>query len=59
LRALATRFGGHAALYRAPVKLPDGAFQPLSPAMLSVHKRLKAAFDPYGIFNRGRLYPDL
>lgn len=59
LRGLAARFGGHASLYRAPVKPPEGPFQPLSPALLSVHKRLKAAFDPYGIFNRGRLYPGL
>jgi glycolate dehydrogenase FAD-binding subunit len=59
LRALATRFGGHATLYRGPAKPPDGPFQPLAPALLSVHKRLKAAFDPSGIFNRGRLHPDL
>ena len=59
LRTLATRFGGHASLYRAPIPPPEGPFQPLSPAMLSVHRRLKAAFDPHGIFNRGRLYPDL
>jgi len=59
LRALAARSGGHATLYRAPVKPPEGPFQPLAPAMLSVQKRLKAAFDPQGIFNRGRLYPDL
>ncbi len=58
LRALAARLGGHASLYRAPAKTPSGPFQPLSSAMLSVHKRLKAAFDPHGIFNRGRLYPD-
>ncbi len=59
LRELAGRFGGHAALYRASVKPPEGPFQPLAPAMLAVHKRLKAAFDPHRIFNRGRLYPDL
>ncbi len=59
LRELAARLGGHATLYRAPVKPPEGPFQPLSPGMLAVHKRLKTAFDPHGIFNRGRLYPDL
>jgi glycolate oxidase FAD binding subunit len=59
LRTLAARSGGHATLYRAPVKPPAGPFQPLSAAMLSVHKRLKTAFDPHGIFNRSRLYPDL
>ncbi|MBW4050609.1 MAG: glycolate oxidase subunit GlcE [Proteobacteria bacterium] len=58
LRTLAGRLGGHATLYRAPSKPPSGPFQPLSSAMLSVHKRLKAVFDPHGIFNRGRLYPD-
>lgn len=59
LRALAMRFGGHATLYRAPVKPREGAFHPLSPAMLSIHRRLKSAFDPAGIFNRGRLQSDL
>lgn len=59
LRTLAARFGGHATLYRAEVKPSGGMFQPLSPAMLSVHRRLKSAFDPHGIFNPGRLYPGL
>lgn len=59
LRGLAARSGGHATLYRTPVRAPEGPFQPLSPAMLTIHKRLKAAFDPAGIFNRGRLHPDL
>ncbi|HVS75481.1 MAG TPA: glycolate oxidase subunit GlcE [Steroidobacteraceae bacterium] len=59
LRALAASLGGHATLYRARVKPSAGPFQPLPQAMLAIHKRLKAAFDPHGIFNRGRLYPDL
>lgn len=59
VRALARRLGGHATLYRGPSKPPSGPFQPLSSAMLSVHQRLKTVFDPHGIFNRGRLYPDL
>jgi len=59
LRALVARYGGHATLYRAPVKPAASPFQPLTPAMLSLHQRLKAAFDPHGIFNHGRLYPDL
>jgi len=59
LRALATRLGGHATLYRTPVRPPEGPFQPLSAAMLTVHRRLKAVFDPAGILNRGRLHPDL
>jgi glycolate oxidase FAD binding subunit len=59
LRALATRLGGHAMLYRAPAKPPEGPFHPLSAALLALHQRLKGAFDPHRIFNRGRLHPDL
>jgi glycolate oxidase FAD binding subunit len=59
LRALARRLGGHATLYRAAEKPPSGPFQPLSSAMLALHKRLKAVFDPHGILNRGRLHPQL
>lgn len=59
LRALVGRLGGHALRYRAPVKTAEGAFTPLAPVLLSLHRRLKAALDPHGIFNPGRLYPDL
>lgn len=34
-------------------------FQALSPALMAIHQRIKASFDPKGIFNPGRLYPDL
>jgi glycolate oxidase FAD binding subunit len=59
LRELAARLCGHAMRYRAPLKTRAGAFQPLPPAMLSLHRRLKAAFDPHRVFNRGRLHPEL
>jgi glycolate oxidase FAD binding subunit len=59
LQALAARLGGHALLYRGPRQPPQGCFQPLPPAMLALHQRLKAVFDPYRICNRGRLHPDL
>jgi glycolate oxidase FAD binding subunit len=59
LRNLVRGFGGHVTLYRASAKPHESPFHPLSAGMLSVHKRLKTAFDPHGIFNRGRLYPDL
>lgn len=61
IRGAAARAGGHATLYRAPESLRcrEGAFSPLSPALLALHRRLKQAFDPAGIFNPGRLYAEL
>ena len=55
VRAEAARAGGHATLFRGGDK-SAGVFQPLEPAMLKVHRRLKAAFDPAGILNPGRMY---
>jgi glycolate oxidase FAD binding subunit len=62
LRALLKPLGGHATVWRnqaAPVGAEASAFTPLAPAIMAIHRRLKAEFDPAGIFNRGRLYPDL
>jgi glycolate oxidase FAD binding subunit len=58
VRGAAQRAGGHATLFRAADK-PEGAFAPLAPAALRLHRELKSAFDPAGIFNPGRLYPEL
>lgn len=60
VRGAAARIGGHAVLYRAPESLRclEGAFAPLSPALLALHRRLKKAFDPKGILNPGRLYAE-
>lgn len=58
LRETATRVGGHATLFRGGDKT-DGVFAPLSPALMEVHRRLKQSFDPYGVFNPGRLYPEI
>ncbi|MGE5525302.1 MAG: glycolate oxidase subunit GlcE [Rhodospirillaceae bacterium] len=57
VREAAARSGGHATLFRNGDK-SVGVFQPLTPALLGLHRRLKHALDPAGIFNRGRLYPD-
>lgn len=53
IRQLAARAGGHAQPWH------PGDFQPLAPALLAVHRRLKQAFDPHNIFNRGRLHPKI
>ncbi len=57
LREAAARNGGHATLFRGEAPA-DGVFAPLAPALMSVHRNLKQRFDPRGILNRGRLYPD-
>jgi glycolate oxidase FAD binding subunit len=60
IRLLARQVGGHATLFRADDKLKReaGVFMPLDPVLARIHKNLKATFDPQGIFNRGRMYPD-
>jgi glycolate oxidase FAD binding subunit len=60
IREVAASLGGHAVLYRAPEseRCLEGAFAPLSPALLALHRRLKKAFDPRGILNPGRLYAE-
>jgi glycolate oxidase FAD binding subunit len=57
-REAATRVGGHAVLFRGADKA-TGVFQPLPAALMQIHRRLKAAFDPRGVLNPGRLYPNL
>jgi len=57
VRAAAARAGGHATLFRGGNRR-NGVFAPLAPGLLKLHRGLKAAFDPAGVFNRGRMYPD-
>lgn len=47
--------GGHATLFRG-ARPGDEVFQPLVSAMLALHQRLKAALDPAGVLNPGRMY---
>ena len=58
VRAEADRAGGHATLFRGGDR-SVGAFHPLQPAVMKIHRRLKDAFDPAGILNPGRMYDDL
>jgi len=61
LRRSAAEVGGSATLFRAPDGSDTGAtlrFDPLKPPLDRIHQRLKAEFDPAGIFNPGRLYPE-
>jgi glycolate oxidase FAD binding subunit len=59
IRAAAKAVGGHATLYRNHGDVRDRAFQPLEPGILKLHQRIKAALDPQGIFNPGRMYAEL
>ena len=56
--ALARKVGGHATLFRGGDRSAD-IFSPLPDAQMLLHKRLKEAFDPKGIFNPGRMYRGL
>lgn len=71
VREAAKNAGGHASLFRSPPlplaeegpnrtlkAIDSGVFAPLAPAMLTLHRNLKQRFDPRGIFNRGRMYPE-
>ena len=57
IRDAARRLKGHATLFRGADKAA-GCFAPLAPALERLHRQLKAAFDPAGIFNPGRMYPE-
>lgn len=57
IRAAAAAAGGHATLFRGGDR-HAGVFSALSAPLARIHRNLKQAFDPAGIFNRGRLYKD-
>jgi len=54
IRTRAQGLGGHATRFRGE---QHDVFAPLAPPLAEIHKRLKAEFDPDGLFNRGRMYP--
>lgn len=58
IRAAVHQFGGHATLVRAPaeIRATTDVFQPQAEALHRLTLGLKAAFDPKGIFNPGRMW---
>ena len=57
LRSAATAAGGHATCFRGGDR--ERPFHPLAEGIGLLHARLKAAFDPGGVLNPGRLYDGL
>jgi glycolate oxidase FAD binding subunit len=58
VRRVIAAHGGHATLIRAApdVRRAVDVFQPLEPGPEKLSRKLKAAFDPVGILNPGRMY---
>ena len=55
LRGVVAAAGGHATLLRGELR-GVGRFHPLPPALHVLHQRIKAVFDPQGLFNPGVMY---
>ncbi len=58
IRAAARAAGGHATAFRGGER-SAGVFEQLPAPLAAIHRRLKARFDPAGILNPGRMFPDL
>ena len=60
VRKASSAVNGHATLFRADekIKRDAGVFHPLPATLLNLHQRLKQEFDPAGIFNHQRLFPE-
>jgi glycolate oxidase FAD binding subunit len=61
IRQAVAAYGGHATLVRAPAEIRSAVpvFQPLAEPLMRLTQGIKRAFDPAGIFERGRMYDDL
>lgn len=60
VRAVLATCGGHATLWHASAarRAAIPVFQPQPPALAALSRRVKQSFDPLGILNPGRMYPD-
>ncbi len=58
LRNIADKHGGHLTVFRHGDR-QSTIFQPLVPAVHALHIKLKRAFDPAGILNFARMYPQV
>ncbi len=60
IRAAVAQAGGHATLVRAPdaVRAVVSVFEPLAGPLAGLAARVKAAFDPARILNRGRVFAE-
>jgi glycolate oxidase FAD binding subunit len=58
IRARAQALGGHATWFRNHDG-NDAVFQALPTPLLALHRRVKHALDPLGLFNPGRMYPEI
>jgi len=55
IRGSVVRAGGHASRFRGGDREGD-VFHPLSRPLQMLHRRIKETFDPFYLFNRGRMY---
>ena len=61
LRAAVAAVGGSTMLFRHAASAGDerpAVFEPLGEPLARIHRELKKQFDPHGIFNPGRMYPE-
>jgi glycolate oxidase FAD binding subunit len=58
VREAARAAGGHAMLFHGALD-GEAVYERPPEALLQLHKRVKSALDPAGVFNRGRLWEDL
>lgn len=58
IRQQAAAVGGHASIFRNGDRSGE-IYHPLDAGLLHLHRRIKTAFDPAGVLNRGRMYAGL